>query len=364
MQMVKNRNGEDDSAPKRRRRMRMILSLCVFGLLLVSDLFCLSVILLLDHFGILVSLSKLPYLWVLLSVISSTVLGWALFSVVMTVFFAPLEKLTSATERIAQGDMDTSADLMPHNLMDNTEVGTLARSFSNMTRRLAANELFHKDFVSNFSHEFKTPIISIRGFARQLYSRHLSSEQIHEYAGIIADESEALANMSTNVMLLSRLEHQEVVTGQKRFSLDEQLRRCMLLFEEQWSAKKLHVEMDLDEVSYYQNEELIGYIWKNLMSNAVKFSREGGRMQINCKKQPDGGVRVSVQDTGIGMSEALMQHIFEPFYQGEPSHSGQGNGLGLPLVKRVLCLVGGSVEVSSREGEGSCFTVFLPETKG
>ena len=228
-----------------------------------------------------------------------------------------------------------------------------------MTHELSSTEIFRNDFIHNFSHEFKTPIISIRGFARQLYKGNLTPEQQNEFAKIIMDESEHLANMSSNVLLLSKLESQEIVSDKEVFSLDEQLRTCMLMMEEQWSDKNLTIDMDLDEIEYYQNKDLLYHVWMNLFSNAVKFTKENGTINVQCHTASD-AVYVVVSDNGIGMNEETKKHIFDKFYQGDTSHATAGNGLGLSLVKRIIEMMGGRISVESNLGKGSTFIVSLP----
>jgi signal transduction histidine kinase len=228
-----------------------------------------------------------------------------------------------------------------------------------MTHELSSTEIFRNDFIHNFSHEFKTPIISIRGFARQLYKGNLTAEQQSEFAKIIMDESEHLANMSSNVLLLSKLESQEIVSDKESFSLDEQLRTCMLMMEEQWSEKNLTIDMDLDEIDYYQNKDLLYHVWMNLFSNAVKFTKENGTVTVLCHRAND-AVFVSVSDNGVGMNKDTVKHIFEKFYQGDTSHATSGNGLGLSLVKRIVEMMDGRISVDSTLGKGSTFTVSLP----
>ena len=235
----------------------------------------------------------------------------------------------------------------------------MVESFEDMTQELSSTEIFRNDFIHNFSHEFKTPIISIRGFANQLYKGDLTPEQQKEFAKIILDESEHLANMSSNVLLLSKLESQEIVSDKENFSLDEQLRTCMLLMEEQWSAKNITIDMDLDEIEYYQNKDLLYHVWMNLFSNAVKFTGEGGTISVKCHPAND-AIYIAVSDNGIGMDDATRNHIFEKFYQGDSSHATAGNGLGLSLVKRIIEMMGGRISVESALNKGSTFIVSLP----
>ena len=214
-----------------------------------------------------------------------------------------------------------------------TEIGDLERSFNQMASDLEGIEMFRNDFINNFSHEFKTPIVSIRGFARQLQSGNLSDEQNKEYIDIIVSESERLATMSQNILLLTKLENQSIVTEKSEFYLDEQIRNCILLLEKFWSEKDIELDIDLDEVKYVFNEEMLSHVWINLFSNAIKFTPDGGK--ISCRLKKIGSCAVfEVKDSGEGMAEDVKARIFEKFYQGDSSHSTKGNGIGLNIVQR------------------------------
>ena len=249
---------------------------------------------------------------------------------------------------------ETDKDNMP------SEFGELERSFNKMASDLEGIEMFRDDFINNFSHEFKTPIVSIRGFARQLQNPNLTDAEREEYISIIISESERLTNMSSNILLLTKLENQQIVSEKTSFSLDEQIRRCILLLEKEWSCKNIEFNLDsMSEVQFTFNEEMLSHVWINLISNAIKFSRDGGVIRISLKVA-DSKIICSVSDDGIGMSEETVSRIFEKFYQGDKSHSGSGNGIGLNIVSRIVTLAGGEVKVSSRDGEGSKFEVHLP----
>ncbi len=271
----------------------------------------------------------------------------------------PLRKLTKLTKEIENGNFNVNTKGITNFFSKRTDVGTLVDAFGDMTQELSSTEIFRSDFINNFSHEFKTPIISIRGFAKQLCESDLSEEQQKEFAKIILDESEHLANMSSNVLLLSKLEAQEIISDKDLFSLDEQLRTCMLMFEEQWNAKNLTIDMDLDEIDYYQNQDLLQHVWTNLIGNAVKFTPENGTITVKCHRTND-GIYVIIKDNGIGMNPDTAKHIFEKFYQGDKSHSTTGNGLGLPLVKRITDMMNGRISVDSSLNKGTSFTVSLP----
>ena len=240
-----------------------------------------------------------------------------------------------------------------------SEFGALEKTFNQMAADLDGIEMFRNDFINNFSHEFKTPIVSIRGFARQLQSGTLTDEQRDEYIGIIVSESERLSNMSNNVLLLSKLENQQIVSDKTTFDLDEQIRNCILLLEKSWSDKNIELDFELDDVKFTFNEEMLSHVWINLFSNAIKFTGEGGRIACRLYKTDD-RVVCTVSDSGIGMSREVIGRIFEKFYQGDASHSSFGNGIGLNIVKRIITLANGSIEVESEIGVGSTFTVTLP----
>lgn len=281
----------------------------------------------------------------------------AIFSIILNRnFLHPLRKLTDATKQVAEGNYDVKLTNVTNAFTRQSELGTLVDGFEYMTNELSSTEIFRNDFIHNFSHEFKTPIISIRGFARQIYNGNLTPEQQSEFAKIIVDESERLATMSSNVLLLSKVESLETVTDKTTFSLDEQLRSVMLIFEEQWSTKNITIDMELDEIEFTQNEDLLYHVWLNIIGNAVKFTQDNGSITVKCHRGTD-YVYVIVKDNGIGMDENVCKHIFEKFYQGDSSHATAGNGLGLSLVKRIIDLMDGRISVVSNPGNGTEITV-------
>jgi len=285
----------------------------------------------------------------------SVLFGTLLSMIVSKRVLKPLNDLIVATREIAKGNLDVRVDPSP----SIGEIGELISSFNNMTTELSSIELFRNDFINNFSHEFKTPIVSIRGFAKRLLDNHLSEAQRKEFAGIIVSESDRLTKMSSNVLLLTKYENQEMITEKSIFSLDEQLRNCLLLFEKEWSEKNLDLQLELAPINYYGDEEMLSQVWINLIANAIKFNNPNGNLVIRCFL--DGSaVKVKISDSGIGMDDETCRHIFEKFYQGDNTHGSAGNGLGLPIVKRILDLCGGQITVKSKKGVGTAFTVKLP----
>ncbi len=295
---------------------------------------------------------------VLSSVISSIFIGGLLSFLAGKIILSPLTGLIHATKRVAKGDYTAHLDMKWNKKLTVRELGELIESFNEMTNELSANEMFKKDFIANFSHEFKTPLASICGFARQLQDGDITSEQQKEFSKIILDEAQYLSVMSANTLLLTNIENKDIVSDKSSFSLDEQLRNCMLRLEPQWSEKDIEIDMELDEVQFFWNEQLLAHVWNNLFDNAVKFTPKGGSIKVSCKSAAN-VITVRISDTGEGISQEALPHIFEKFYQADSSHGTKGNGLGLPLVKRIVKLCGGRISVHSNLGEGTEFTVTL-----
>lgn len=293
------------------------------------------------------------------TVVASIIIGMLLSFIIGNTILKPLSELVKATKKVANGDFNTTLPIGWTEKHTVTELRELIMDFNEMTEELRNTEIFRNDFISNFSHEFKTPLASIRGFARQLCEGDLTPEQQHEFSKIILDETEFLSVLSQNTLLLTGLENKDIISDKTLFSLDEQLRDCMIRLEPQWSEKNLEIEMDLDEISFFWNEKLLSHIWNNLFDNAVKFSPSEGKINVSCKA--DGEIiTVSVTDNGCGIPEESIPHIFEKFYQADISHAAKGNGLGLPLVKKIVELCEGDISVVSEIGKGTEFIVTLP----
>ncbi len=292
------------------------------------------------------------------TLIACTIIATGAAAILTKWILSPLGEMINATERIAKGDFKVQ---ISETFAEKSDFGRLQRSFNYMAAELDHIEFFRNDFINNFSHEFKTPIVSLRGFAHQLQAGGLTPEEEQEYIRIIATESDRLAKMATNILLLSKLENQAIVTDKTEFYLDEQIRSCVLLLEKQWTDKNIELNIDLEEVKYCFNEDMLSHVWVNLLNNAFKFTPEGGTVSCTLLKKDD-KIQAVISDSGAGMSEDVAKHIFEKFYQGDPSHSDAGNGIGLTIVGRILELCGGHIEVISTPGQGSSFTVLLPET--
>ena len=343
---------------KRIRSITFAAALTVFFILLLSGAFGSLVIYVCYRLGFVSHLWPRPTALLILLPVTSLVVGTVLSIVFGKRLLVPVKKLAAGMKRVSAGDFKVQVEAAK----GPEELDELIQSFNKMAQELDGIEMFRKDFINDFSHEFKTPIASIRGFARQLQKDTLTMEQRKEYAGIIIEESERLTAMAANILLLTQFENQTIVTDAAEFPLDEQIRGCLLLQQGQWERKGIELELDLEPVPYYGNREMVSHIWQNLISNAIKFCPEGGKITIKCRSEVT-CVKVSISDNGCGMDDETMRHIFDKFYQGDASRTTSGNGLGLSLVRRIVDLCGGSVAVKSQLGRGSTFIVRLPVIK-
>lgn len=290
-----------------------------------------------------------------IALLVSIFLGTCITLFVSKKILKPLNELIHATKIVAKGDFTIRLNEDHKDFILNDVI----KSFNKMTDELSGIELFRQNFINNFSHEFKTPIVSIRGFAKQLTLDTITDEQRKEYASIIVREAERLTKISSNILLLTKFEHQQIINNPVLFDLDEQLRNCIILFEEEWSKKNLNLIIELEPISYYSNEEMLSHVWVNLLSNAIKFCKENGTILVSSYQKED-SVFVEIKDDGVGIPKKTISHIFEKFYQEDSSHKSEGNGLGLSLVKRIVELCGGEIMVKSELKKGTTFTIQLP----
>ena len=287
-------------------------------------------------------------------ILFSILLGTLLAAVVSNRTLKPLRKIIKGFQEVAEGNfsIQIKTDSIP-------ELEDLTTSFNKMVRELNSIETLRSDFIRNFSHEFKTPIVSIRGFAKLLRNENLNEEERNEYIEIIIKESERLADLSTNILNLSKVEAINILTNKCEFSLDEQIRRVIVLMEPRWSEKKITMHLDLDTVTIISEQDLLQQVWMNLLDNAIKFTPDHGRISIKLSKE-DTQAFFEITDNGCGMNQQTIAHLFDKFYQGDKSHSSAGNGLGLTIAKQIVELCQGSISASSEVNQGSQFTVKLP----
>ncbi len=347
-----------EDTPAKFRSFRLRLVALSWAILFFSGLFVGSVFVI-GYLARLSLIRGMPILWLMLvPVVVSVILSMLVFALWSGRLLRPLKQLTRATQAVRRGNFSVRIPTQSDQ-PGQSEMNQLISSFNLMVEELDHNEIFRKDFINNFSHEFKTPIVSIRGFARQLYNEDLTDEQRREYVDIIIAQSDKLAEMSSNVLLLSKLENQTIVTDKHRFSLDEQLRNEILLLEGAWTKKDLSVSPDLEAVEYEGSAQLLSHVWRNLLGNAIKFAPDHSELKIDLRST-DGQVTVAITDEGPGMDAETAARIFDKFYQGDTSHKSEGNGLGLSIAYRAAVLCGGAITVRSAPNEGCTFTVTLP----
>ena len=288
-------------------------------------------------------------LWLLISVI---VLCVAISTLVGIRIIGPMTKLGKAMGKVARGDykvkLDTEKGL--------AEIRRMNESFNIMTRELEATEILQTDFVSNVSHEFKTPINAIEGYATLLQGADEDDRQI--YTDKILYNTRRLSSLVGNILLLSKVDNRSIPAAKTKYRLDEQIRRCIVYLEPRWMAKNVKFDADMEQIEYTGQEELLAHVWNNLIENAIKFGPDHGRIRIGLYKSGE-NVVFTIRDEGPGIKDEDKKHIFDRFYQADSSHRGEGNGLGLALVRRITDIEGGTVTADNAKEGGCIFTVTL-----
>ena len=267
----------------------------------------------------------------------------------------PTKIITEATEKIMSGDFSVRIPPMQSSGMEG--FNRIAMAINQMAEELGSVETLRTDFIANVSHEMKTPLAVMQNYGTLLQAPDLSDEKRIEYAKGVTDGSRRMADMMTNILKLNRLENQQIYPVVSEFDLGEQLCACLLQYETVWEKASIDIETDIaEDVKVKADAELLGHVWNNLFSNAFKFTPAGGTVTVSLTATDHHAI-VKVADTGCGMTPEVGAHIFEKFYQGDTSHSVQGNGLGLALVKRVIDIMQGEIRVESTVGVGTTFTV-------
>ncbi|MGN1201942.1 MAG: sensor histidine kinase [Eubacterium sp.] len=270
----------------------------------------------------------------------------------------PVKRITKSLKKIKSGDF--SEKIKPvASVFDNSQFNPIIEDINLLTAELSSVETLRTDFIANVSHELKTPLSVIQNYATMLQNPALTEKERIKYAKSIYSASHRLSDLITNILKLNKLENQQIFQKTEEFNLSEQICECLLNFENAFEEKSLKIETDIDEdVCINSDKELLTLIWNNLFSNAIKFTEPEGKISVSLKADDEKCI-VQVSDTGCGISKEVGAHIFEKFYQGDTSHSSQGNGLGLALVKRVIDIIGGEIYVESELRKGSTFTVKL-----
>ena len=285
----------------------------------------------------------------------SIIAGVVISAVIGKRILEPIKKFSAAARKIAGGDF--SVRLEEKSRID--ELRCMARDFNLMAQELGNTVTFREDFIANLSHEYKTPLASIEGYASLLRGDSVTDAERREYAQRIYSSAKRLSRLSGNILKISQLEGMEIIPDKKIYRLDEQIREAILLLEPEWSKKEIDPEVDLAETVYYGNKDIVMHIWMNILSNAVKFTPEHGKIEVRLTSDKNLAV-CRISDSGIGMTDEELKRVFDKFYQADTACKGDGNGLGLTLAARVAKLCGGGIDVSSVPEKGSVFTVTLP----
>lgn len=340
---------------KRKTSFRLIVAYTIsviFQYTIFSTIFGFFVVFLMDH-GLISANNRFGGLFLisLFVIISGTIFAHGFANRVIK----RVVEISEATQKVSQGHFDIK--LKEHH--PSIEIEELAKNFNKMAVALSRNEKLKDDFITNVSHEIKTPLTTIQGYASLIQSQDISVEKRNQYIQKIITNTRKLSNLTDTILMLSKFDNDVIAIETKKYRLDEQLRQVLVASELDWSLKNLQLDLQLETLDYEGSEDLLYQVWRNLIDNAIKFSHVGGDLIIRAY-QKEGFVEVSVTDTGIGMSEAVLARVFERFYQADFSHSGFGNGLGMALSQKIVAMHGGVIEVSSKIDKGSTFTVLLP----
>ena len=350
------------NAQKKQHFGLIALFVCVLFLtgLVISGISVLIVYLLVHSGVLMVAPDVVPDLGklMMLSMVLSIPIGLVISLAVSKFPLKPIRNLIDSMDRLASGDFKTrvNAGKIMRRYPDFVEV---SQSFNKMAQELESTEMLRSDFINNFSHEFKTPIVSIAGMAKVLRRGNLSQQEQEQYLSAIEEEAMRLSSLATNVLNLTKVENQSILTDVTQYNLSEQIRSCILLLEPKWSKKDIELQVEFGEYSIHASQELLKQVWINLLDNAVKFTPEGHTIQVRISSG-NGRITVDVVNTGSEIPPESQDRIFNKFYQADESHAAQGNGVGLAIVRRVVQLHGGTVSVSCRN-EVTDFRVELPQ---
>ena len=363
------KNKKEKSAAEKKRIIDFIpaknqMTLAFIGAVAIILLIAVALVVVLEYFIIQTrvfereEIQSSGLFWILTFGSASIILGMALTPIFSKIIFKPINKLIDGMSKLSQGEYDTRVDLGKLDSMQE-----LADGFNSLANELQGMEILRSDFVNNFSHELKTPIASISGLISLLKNEHLPLEKRKKYLEIIEEEVHRLTNMTTNILNLSKIEKQEILTDKVRFNVSEQIRSCVLLLEKKWTNKNLRLSLDFDEFYTFANEDMLKQVWFNLLDNAVKYCKKGGEIKVSIEII-DGIIKTIISNEGEPIPEDDYQKVFNKFYQVEKNgeHSREGNGIGLSIVKRIIDLHEGAVSVSCSDGV-TAFIVELPTIK-
>lgn len=290
----------------------------------------------------------------ILTLIASLIIGVVVSICSSRIILRNVREFIKATDRLSKGDFNARL-----NINHPPEFGVFSENFNKMAKELGGIEVLRTDFINNFSHEFKTPIISIKGFAEILKYDDLTKEERDEYLDIIIDESKRLTSLALNVLTLSKLDTQVILQDISKFNIGEQLRQCILILDSKFDKENIELHVNIEDYYIKGNKEMLNQVWLNLLDNAIKFNKENGIITVSMNKDSE-NVYVDIADSGKGISEEAICKIFDRFYQSDESHSTKGNGIGLAIVDKIIKLHSGTITCKSLVNEGTKFTITLP----
>lgn len=300
---------------------------------------------------------RAPIMTMIFVTIGSLFIGLIVSAIISNRFLEPVNELKKMTSKVAKGDFTVQMENIPDN-----ELGEFIQDFNTMIKELKKNELLKNDFVSNVSHEFKTPLSIIEGYVTLLQDPSLDEESKQKYTQIVIDATKKLNTLINNILKISKLDNRKISVVNDEFYLDEQIRESVLFFEVEWSNKNIEFDIDLEIVNIKSDKNLLVNVWQNLIGNAIKFSPKNSTIFISLIKE-NNSAKIIIKDCGSGINEEDIPYIFDKFFQSDKSHKSEGNGLGLTLVKDIIDLLNGRIEVESEIGKGTSFVVYLPLKK-
>ena len=332
----------------------MSLFWTVFGMLLLVSGIQIGLIVLSGIFELpaAVTIHVMLLYWVCVSVLVVLYIRRKIYRV----YDVPLQNISEVMARVAGGDFSVRVPSLG-NSDGQTYMDCMIYDLNKMIEELGGMETLRTDFIASVSHELKTPLASMQNYATMLQTPGLDEKRRLEYARELSTGCRRLGSLVTNILRLNRLENQQIYPTVAPYDLGEQLRECILAFEDSWNAKGIELEADIEDgIMLTTDGELLSLVWNNFLSNAIKFTPEGGRICVRLESLLECSFKVSIKDNGCGMDERTMKHAFEKFFQGDSSHASQGNGLGLALAARVASICGGKISVESKPGMGSTFS--------
>ncbi|WP_339318912.1 HAMP domain-containing sensor histidine kinase [Paenibacillus sp. FSL R10-2734] len=333
-------------------------SLALFIIFLITMLITGVLIYLLMFFGLLdEQILQDKKILTLIILIACTIIGSVISITSSRRWLKSIQTFIDAIDQLAKGNFS-----MRMQLTKPPEFKILSENINRMAEELGGIEILRTDFVNNFSHEFRTPIVSIKGFAEILKDDALSKEERNEYLDIVIEESTRLAALASNVLNISKIEAQAILSDRQPFNVGEQIRQCILLLHTKLTKKHISFKANVQDYEVSGNKEMLSQVWLNLLDNAIKFTPEHGEIEVTMKRVKD-RIEITIRDNGEGISPSALPKVFAKFYQQDTSHSTAGNGLGLTIVRKIIGLHDGTITCDSVPSQGTIFTTLLPASK-